>query len=497
VIHFNTPCVEQWFDVESIFNCFTEGWFMFHAEVYERVVKKYPAAVMVRAVIEQALPPSFVDEVFEQVASAQYTRKLLFSTLVRLLSLVVCRARSSVHACIQAMTGELAVNAKSVYNKLNGAEPAVAEALVGESAERMAAVIDELDAPLPPVVPGWKTRILDGNHLARTEHRLEPLRTIGGGPLPGVALVVYDAERGLVDRTYLCEDGHTQERKLVIELLGEMEPGELWIADRNFATAVFMLQTHANDSRFLVRRHQANGCIRELGPWRAAGSGESGAIDERDAEVQGEDGTSLAVRLIRVRLEQKTRDGDREIELVTDLTAAEASAETIASAYRQRWRIETAFAELDRVFEGEIATLGHPRAALLAFSLALIAFNTLSVVKAALRKTYGTEKIQNELSLFHLGENVQRAEAALEVFADESDWSERFATLTPRALADDLLLLASRVDLRKLRKHRRGAKKPAPKRRFSKNRPHVSTARVLAADKKKKQTARRSTKSRG
>lgn len=468
---------------------------MFHMEVYERVVKKYPAAVMVRAVIEQALPPSFVDDVFTRVASAQYTRKLLFSTLVRLLSLVVCRARSSVHACIQAMAGELTVNAKSVYNKLNGAEPAVAEALVGESAARMAAVVDELDAPLPALVPGWKTRILDGNHLARTEHRLAPLRTIGGGPLPGLALVVYDAERGLVDRTYLCEDGHTQERKVVIELLGEMGAGELWIADRNFATAVFMLQTHANDSRFLVRRHGANGCLRELGPWRAAGSGASGAIDQRDAEVVAEDNTTLAVRLIRVRLEKNTRDGDRELELVTDLPS-DVSAETIASAYRQRWRIETAFAELDRVFEGEIASLGHPRAALLAFSLALIAFNTLGVVKAALRKKYGTEKIQNELSLFYLGESVQRAEAALEVFADESDWSERFATLTPRALAVDLLQLASRVDLRKLRKHKRGVKKPAPKRHFNKNRPHVSTARVLAADKKKKQTAHRSTKSR-
>lgn len=470
---------------------------MLHAEAYKRLVKKYPEAVMVRAVLEQALPPLFVDDVFMRVASGQYTRKLLFSTLVRLLSLVVCRARSSVHASIQAMTGELTVNAKSVYNKLNGSEPAVAEALVGESAERMAAVVDELDAPLPSIVPGWKTRILDGNHLASTEHRLEPLRTIGGGPLPGLALVVYDAERGLVDRTYLCEDGHTQERALVIELLGEMGAGELWIADRNFATAVFMLQTHANDSRFLVRRHQSNGCIRELGPWRAVGSGESGAIDERDAEIVAEDGTTLAVRLVRVRLDKKTRDGDREIELVTDLTAAEAWAETIASAYRQRWRIETAFAELDRVFEGEIASLAHPRAALLAFSLALIAFNTLGVVKAALRKKYGTEKIQNELSLFYLGESVQRAEAALEVFADESDWSERFATLTPRALANDLLQLASRVDLRKLRKHKRGVKKPAPKRHFSKNRPHVSTARVLAADKKKKQTARRTTKSRG
>jgi IS4 transposase len=437
---------------------------------------------------------SFVDEVFERVATAQYTRKLLFSTLVRLLSLVVCRARSSVHACIQVMSGELVVNAKSVYNKLNGSETAVAEALVEESAERMAAVIDELDSPLPPLVPGWKTRILDGNHLAATDHRLEPLRTIGGGPLPGVALVIYDAERALVERTYLCEDGHAQERRLVIELLGEMGPGELWIADRNFATAVFMLQTHVNGSRFLVRRHQANGRIREVGPWRLAGNSETGPIDEREGVVEGEGNESLPVRLIRVRLKTKTRDGESEIELITDLPT-DVSAETIASAYRQRWRIETAFAELDRVFEGEIASLAHPRAALLAFALALIAYNTLSVVKAALRKRHGTEKIRNELSAFYLGESVQRAEAALDVIATASDWMVRYAAMTPRQLANELLLLAARVDLRKLRKHPRGPKKPVPKRQISKNRPHVSTARVLAASQKKKRTARRPTKS--
>lgn len=233
---------------------------MLHAVVFERLVQKHPEAVMVRATLEQALPASLVDEVFERVASRQYTRKLLFSTLVALLSTVVCRARRSVHAAIVSMEGQLNVIAKSVYNKLNGVETAVSEALLREAATRMAAVVDQLDAPLTPLIPGWKTRILDGNHLAATEHRLESLRTIGGGALPGVALAVYDAERGLVDRVYLCRDAHAQERELVVELLGEMGSGEAWIADRNFATALFMLQTHANGSRFIVRRHKTKGC---------------------------------------------------------------------------------------------------------------------------------------------------------------------------------------------------------------------------------------------
>jgi hypothetical protein len=298
-----------------------------------------------------------------------------------------------------------------------------------------------------------------------------------------VALVVYDAERGLIDRVYLHEDGHAQERELLIELLGAMPAGELWIADRNFATAAFMLQTHANGSRFLVRRHKLNGRLRETSAWQTVGRGETGEVDERRAVVQGDDDEeTLPVRLIRVRLEKKTRDGDREIELITDLPD-DVSAETIAAAYRARWRIETAFAELDRVFEGEIESLGHPRAALLAFALALVAFNTLGVVKAALRKRHGVEKIQAELSAYFLGENVQRAEAALELFLEDGDWESRYAWLTPRELASQLLRLAEQVNLRKLRKHPRGPKKPAPKRTYDAARPHYSTARLLAQSK--------------
>lgn len=449
---------------------------------------------MVRATLEHALPPTFVDEVFERVAERQHTRKLLFSTLVRLLSLVVCKARSAVSSAILAMESELPVKRRAVYDKLNGTEPPIAEALVRESAARMAAVVDELDAPLPALVPGWKTRILDGNHLAATEHRPAALRTIGGGALPGVALVVYDAERGLIDRAYLHEDGHAQERDLAVDLLGEMGPGELWIADRNFATAAFMLQTHANGSRFLVRRHAANGRIEERGAWTEPVQSETGAVDERPATIVGEHDERLDVRLIRVRLRDTTRDGDRELELVTDLPA-EVSAETIAAAYRQRWRIETAFAQLDQVFEGEIESLARPRAALLAFALALIAFNTLGVVQAALRQKHGAKRIQEELSLFHLGESVQRAESAMEILLDDHEWTERFAPLTAKQLAKELSRLAEHVNLAKLRKSRRGPKKPVPKRVAPKTRPHFSTAKALAEAKAKKDRRKQKSKS--
>ena len=164
------------------------------------------------------------------------------------------------------------------------------------------------------------------------------MRTIGGVALPGLALVVYDADRGLIARAVLCEEAYVQERELLVKLMEDMEPSELWIADRNFATTMFLLQTHANHCRFLVRRHAVNGKIRETGDWQFQVRGETGDIDERPAVIEDDFGSSLPVRLVRVRLDTPKRDKDREIELITDLPetlSALAIAHAIASSARR------------------------------------------------------------------------------------------------------------------------------------------------------------------
>lgn len=41
-------------------------------------------------------------------------------------------------------------------------------------------------------VAGYRLRILDGNHLVATKRRLEALWQVSAGPLPGMALMVFD-----------------------------------------------------------------------------------------------------------------------------------------------------------------------------------------------------------------------------------------------------------------------------------------------------------------
>ena len=72
-------------------------------------------------------------------------------------------------------------------------------------------------------------------------------------------------------------------------------------------------------------------------------------------------------------LDQPTRDGETEIHLLTNVPARDARAKVIAELYRKRWMIETAFAELEATLNGEVNTLGDPKAALFAFCVALVA----------------------------------------------------------------------------------------------------------------------------
>ena len=104
------------------------------------------------------------------------------------------------------------------------------------------------------------------------------------------------------------------------------------------------------------------------------------------------------MRRVVVRLHQPTRDGDREIAILTNLPETVVSGVKVAELYRKRWTVETFFQVITTSLNCEIKTLGYPRAALFSFSMALLAYNVLSTLRAALRSVHGTGKIEAGLS---------------------------------------------------------------------------------------------------
>ena len=64
-------------------------------DIFERFAQQSPVTVMVRAALEHTLAPQAIDALFEQTAQRQYTRTLLFSS-------VVAKVRPAINAAYRA-----------------------------------------------------------------------------------------------------------------------------------------------------------------------------------------------------------------------------------------------------------------------------------------------------------------------------------------------------------------------------------------------------------
>jgi IS4 transposase len=447
-------------------------------QVFAKFIAKSPVSVMARATLEYALQPNLLNDLFEQHAEDQYTRTLLFSTVVDLLSVVTCGIKSSVRAAYRASPEDIAVSLTSVYNKLNGMETLLSAELLRSVFRQLQPVQRQLGGTLPELIPGYHTRILDGNHLAATEHRLEETRGNSAAPLPGQALVVLDPALMLIRDVFPCEDGHAQERSLLDAVLQTVEERDVWMADRNFCVLSFLLGIAKKSGFFIIREHKGLNWT-SAGNLRSCGRIASGRVREQRVSVLDENGKRWYLRRVVLQLDEPTRDGETELAVLTNLPEEAADARRVAEIYRKRWTIETAFQELTQALCCEVKALCYPRAALFAFCVALVAYNVLSVVKGALRGEYGTEKVQEEFSDYLMADDIARVREGMMIATGEEPWVV-FGTMTVEELVKVLREWARNVRLSKYQRSRRGPKKPPVKRKYNKKHPHVATSRVLA-----------------
>jgi hypothetical protein len=451
---------------------------MLLGKVFERFARGSPLTVMLRGTLEYTLRPELLDQLFAETATRQYTHKLLFSTLVDVTALVVCRIHRSHHAAYQADPATVGASLRALYDKLDHTEPAVSAALVHHVGERLIPVVQQLQAGLAPRLPGYRMRILDGNHLAATQHRLKELRPLRPGPLPGQALVVFDPQWMMITDVVPCEDGHAQERALLADILPLVQAKDVWVGDRNFCTTDFLFGIAAREGFFVIRQHAQTLHWELKGKRRYCGRSETGEVYAQAIELTDEAGNILTARRVTVELDRPTRDGDTEIHILTNIPGEDAGALAIAAAYRGRWTIEGAFGELAATLSAEIDTLAYPKAALFCFCVGLAAYNVLSVIKGALREAHGETKVMEEVSGYYIADEIARTYGGMMIAIPEEEWAV-VAGMTVKEFARALRELARGVRLETLKKHPRGPKKPVTKKPKSKKEPHVSTARLL------------------
>lgn len=446
-------------------------------KVFDRFVEKSPLSVMVRGTLERVLGAAQLDAWFARTAQKQYTRTVLFSTVYDILSQVVFRIKPSVRAAYRAQEDTVGASLISVYNKLNGVETPTSAALVRYSAMELMPLITQLDGERSPWLSGYRVKILDGNCIEASEHRITVLREVQAGALPGKSLVVYEPVHGLVSDVFPCEDGHAQERSLLGQVLETVQAHDLWIQDRNFCTCAFLCGIDSRGAGFITRQHEGLP-FTVVTSWRAVGRIETGQVAEQRVAVCDALGRAHLFRRIQVKLDQATRDGDRVLYLLTNLPQYKASAKRVARLYRKRWTLETAFQHLEAYFHSEINTLGYPKAALFGFCLALVAYNTLAVVTAALRSVHGEDAIDHGVSLYYVANDIAQTYHGMMIAIPEERW-RIFSRMTPAEMVATLQMLARKVRLAAYRKSPRGPKKPRLKREGTTKVPHVSTAKLL------------------
>lgn len=438
-------------------------------ELAARFAKKAPVAVMIRGLLDFAFAPDFVNPVAEQFRSSTYTRDIEFAHLIALMSDVVFRVHPSVRAAYrhndqcQAVAG-----LKCFYEKLQHVEPAVIAGWVAAVADRVAPLVGRPVSAEP--VRGFRLRMLDGNHLAPTDRRLDGLEAVPS-PLPGQALVVREFASGLLSRLLPCEDAHTNERALLDHVLPWFAAGDCVVADGNFCTEDFLTGRVKRGASFVVRHHGSVG-LHPTEDRRHAGPSPTGDIYEYTATYAQ---TDWVVRVVEVELTTPTQSGQTVIRALTDLT--EKQAPVIAAVYLERRTIETAFQELEAGLQSEVSTLAYPRAALFAFGVAVSVYNLLQVVRTTVERQRARRQFQ-ELSGTLMAQEVRSFWAGMSVALDEApgfpagDW-------TAEHMREWLAAWSASMDLTRYAKSVRGPKKPRPLPRDVSKKHHGATHRVL------------------
>ena len=143
------------------------------------------------------------------------------------------------------------------------------------------------------------------------------------------------------------------------------------------------------------------------------------------------------------------------------------------------------FQRLEAALHSEIRSLGHPRAALLGFAVAVLAYNVLALLQRCIERAHRATHPALQVSAYHLALQIRSGYEGMLIALPAERWSS-YGDADPAALAQRLTRLAHTVVPRQIATSPRGPKRAA-KRGYvdaAVAREHVATARVLAQAKR-------------
>lgn len=439
----------------------------------DRFVAKAPFAVMTR-ILTQDFIGNDLNRIFEENRETQYEYIASFEAVAATVADVALNFSENFNQAYREHKEELEVTRQSFYAKANGVEPTVSEAIVKHSAQRAIETQEALGFEPWELLPGYRCLSVDGNVLAKSDKRLKVLRDVEGAPLPGKIVARFDLQRQVFDRAYVLLDGHSQESACCDQIVDDLALKDVLIADRHYCIVSFLCGIASAGGFFAIRQHgRLKGVLQ--GKRERIGRISTGVVYEQELKLSAAE-DALTVRRITVELDQPTRDGDKEIHILSNLPS-DVCATAVANVYRHRWEEETAFNVLQMTLTCEHPGVGHPRAATFLFCLSMLAFNLRQTIFAALYATHDDEEV-DEISHFHVSKNVSDKTEGMLIAITEEEWTELIPS-SIKPLTKLLEKIARTIDLKEYRKSRRGPKKKKPHRSRNVPSSHLSTAKLL------------------
>ncbi len=260
--------------------------------------------------------------------------------------------------------------------------------------------------------------------------------------------------------------------------------------DRHYCTRTVLVGLEDAGACFIVREHANHPHLAEQGEWRACGRVETGLVREQAIAMEHQ---QAPWRRIELALDVPTENGDTTLWLWSNLPEA-VTAGRIAELYRTRWHIEGMFGRLESVLHSELRSLGRPRAALLGFAAAVLAYNVLALLQRVVEQAHQpppappspaappppAPRPPLEVSCFHLAVQVRGGYEGLLIALQPEHWPH-WDEADPAGLAQHLLRLARNINPRQVATSKRGPKTAKPKGYVDGKtaRAHVATARLL------------------
>ena len=119
--------------------------------------------------------------------------------------------------------------------------------------------------------------------------------------------------------------------------------------------------------------------------------------------------------------------------------------------------------------------------------MALVTYNLLSVVHAAVRAVHGAA-VAEALSTYYVSLEVSSTAVGMSVMLKGDFWRDRYGRLTPTQMAMQLKQLARHIRLSKFKKHKWTPRKKLKRSMNKQDRNHESSLRIL--EQSRKQTAK-------